>query len=89
MVEYVDGQEEALSSGLRPDGRNDWGVEPESRWGRLVRGEESETVPSDPGNWPAFYAELERAVREGGPPPVDPADAVATLEVLEAARRSD
>lgn len=87
VVEDVDGQEEALSSGLRPDGRNAWGVEPESRWGRLVRGEDSETVPSEPGNWPAFYTELERALREGGPPPVDPADAVATLEVLEAARR--
>jgi predicted dehydrogenase len=89
VVEDVDGQEEALSSGVRPHGRNDWGIEPESRWGRVVRGEDSEMVPSEPGNWPAFYAELERALREGGPPPVDPADAVATLEVLEAARRRD
>ena len=60
----------------------------ESRWGRLVKGEESEPVPSEPGAWPAFYTELERALREGGPPPVDPADAVATLEVIDAARRS-
>jgi scyllo-inositol 2-dehydrogenase (NADP+) len=89
VVRDVDGQEEALSSGLRPDGRKAWGIEPESRWGRIVRGDESKTVPTEPGNWPAFYAELERALREGGPPPVDPADAVATLEVLEAARRSD
>ena len=28
------------------------------------------------------------AVRDGAPPPVDPADAVRALEVLEAARRS-
>ena len=53
-----------------------------------MKGEESEAVPSEPGAWPVFYTELERALREGGPPPVDPADAVATLEVIDAARRS-
>jgi predicted dehydrogenase len=87
LVADVDGQEDALRSGLRPDGRSAWGVEPEHRWGRIVRGEHSEPVRSEPGDWPAFYSELERALREGGPPPVDPADAIATLEVLDAARR--
>ena len=84
VVAEVDGQEDALRSGRRPDDPGAWGVEPESRWGRLVQGEESEPVPSEPGAWPAFYTELERALREGGPPPVDPADAVAVLEVLDA-----
>jgi scyllo-inositol 2-dehydrogenase (NADP+) len=88
VVAEVDGQEGALGSGRRPDDPGPWGIEPESRWGRLVKGEESEAVPSEPGAWPAFYAELERALRMGGPPPVDPADAVATLEVIDAARRS-
>ena len=88
VVAEVDGQEDALRSGRRPDDPSTWGIEPESRWGRLVQGEESEAVPSEPGAWPAFYTELERALREGGPPPVDPADAVATLEVIDAARRS-
>jgi predicted dehydrogenase len=86
-VEELDGQEDALAAGARP-GHGDWGVEPPERWGRLVRGEESTPVPSEPGNWPAFYATLERALRTGGPPPVDPADAVAGLEVLDAARHS-
>jgi predicted dehydrogenase len=85
--EVVDGQEDALQSGLRPD-EHTWGIEPESHWGRLVRGEQSDTVPSEPGAWPTFYTQFERALREGGPPPVDPSDAVATLEVLDAARRS-
>jgi scyllo-inositol 2-dehydrogenase (NADP+) len=49
---------------------------------------ESEAVPSEPGGWPLFYRRLEHALREGGPPPVDPADAVAALEVIDAARRS-
>jgi len=88
VVADVDGQEDALRAGRRPDDADPWGVEPESRWGRLVKGEDSEPVPSEPGAWPAFYTEFERALREGGPPPVDPADAVAVLEVIDAARRS-
>jgi predicted dehydrogenase len=88
LVAEGDGQEDALRSGLRPDDPGTWGVEPESRWGRLVKGEQSEAVPSEPGSWPVFYTALERALRTGGPPPVDPADAVATLAVIDAARRS-
>jgi predicted dehydrogenase len=88
VVEGLDGQEDALRAGRRPDDSDTWGSEPESSWGRLVRGDQSEIVPSEPGAWPSFYAAFERALRESGPPPVDPRDAVATLEVLDAARRS-
>jgi predicted dehydrogenase len=88
VVAHVDGQEDALRSGLRPDGSDQWGLEPETHWGRLVRDEESEPVPSELGAWPTFYMQLERALRKGGPSPVDPAEGVAALEVLDAARRS-
>jgi predicted dehydrogenase len=88
VVRDLDGQEDALRSGARPDEMPDWGYEPKLRWGRLVRGDESAPVPSERGNWPQLYALLLRALRDGDPPPVDPHDAVATLHVLEAARRS-
>jgi len=88
VVAEVDGQEDALRAGRRPDDPGPWGIEPEERWGRLVHGDESEAVPSEAGAWPTFYTEFERALREGGPPPVDPADAVAVLGVIDAARRS-
>jgi len=89
VVDGVDGQEDALRSGKRPGATGEqWGAEPPARWGRLTRGEDSEPVPSEPGAWPEFYAELERALRAGGPPPVDPMDAVAVLQVLEEARKS-
>jgi len=88
VVQELDGQEDALRSGARPDDVPDWGSEPESRWGRLVSGEESTPVPSERGDWPRFYALLVRALRDGGRSPVDPRDAVETLRVLEAARRS-
>jgi len=88
VVSEVDGQEEALVSGARPDENGGWGAEPRERWGRLITGQESESIASERGDWPRFYSELERALREGSPPPVDPWDAVAGIEVLDAARRS-
>jgi predicted dehydrogenase len=88
VVDEVDGQEDALRDGLRPRGDEPWGVEPPARWGRLVRGEDTEPVRSEPGAWPEFYAAVERWLRDGGAPPVDPSDAVRVLEVVEAARRS-
>jgi hypothetical protein len=86
VVEGVDGQEDALARGDRPGAGSEWGVEPPERWGRLVHGEESEPAPSEPGAWPRFYVELEAALRAGGPPPVDPTDAITVLELLERAR---
>jgi scyllo-inositol 2-dehydrogenase (NADP+) len=86
VVAGLDGQEDALRAGLRPGRDVDWGVEPRSRWGELVRGDEREPVPSEPGAWPEFYEGLTRALREGAAPSVDPEDAVAVLEVIEAAR---
>ena len=88
LITDVDGQEEALRSGARPDDENAWGSEPEERWGRLISDRGSEPIPSSRGDWPRFYVELERALREGSPPPVDPWDAVAGLEILDTARRS-
>ena len=38
------------------------------------------------GDWPRFHSQLERALRRGSSPPVDPWDAVAGLEILDAAR---
>ncbi|GIE85484.1 Gfo/Idh/MocA family protein [Actinoplanes regularis] len=82
----MDGQEEALRAGRLPG--PDWGQEPVDRWGRLIVDGHSEPVPSLPGAYPDFYAKVVPMLRDGAPPPVDPADAIATLTVLEAARRS-
>jgi predicted dehydrogenase len=84
VIDALDSQEDALREGRRPDG--DWGSEPPASWGRLQRGEESEPVPSERGDWPAFYTGVERSLRTGDAPPVDPRDAVTTLELIEAAR---
>ncbi len=88
VVAEVDGQEAALVAGARPGDNGEWGAEPREKWGRLVDQQGSEPFPSERGDWPRFYLLLERALREGSPPPVDPWDAVAGLEILDAARRS-
>ena len=87
VVGHLDGQEDALRAGHRPD-EPGFGEEPPDRWGCLVHGDEKQPVPSERGRWCTFYEDMERALRLGGPPPVDPTDALRTLEVLEAARRS-
>lgn len=56
--------------------------------GWVVRGEERTPVPTAPGAHADLYRAAALAVRGRGPWPVDPADAVAVLAVLDAARRS-
>jgi predicted dehydrogenase len=89
VVEDDDGQTERVLAGRTPAGDGDaWGTVPESRWGSIYRGGVATPVPSRTGSWSAFYTGLARAIRGDGPPPVDPWDAVASLQVLDAARLS-
>jgi predicted dehydrogenase len=88
IVSEPDTQEDRLRAGDRPDIVEDWGVERTPNRPRLVAGERSVPLNGPPGNWPAFYALLREALRSGGPPPIDPRDAVAALRVLDAARTS-
>ena len=88
LVSHLDPQEAALRAGARPDTVDEWGKPEEQEYGRLIAGERSVPVPPEPGDWPRFYTLLRDALRNGGPLPVDPRDAVDTLRVLEAARRA-
>jgi predicted dehydrogenase len=86
-VHGLDPQEAALRDGARPGGPG-WGAVPEDGWGLLGAAGDARPHPSLPGDYPAFYAGVVAALREGAPAPVDPRDAVAALTVLQAARRS-
>ena len=86
-VKYgLDVQEAALRGGARPG--PGWGEEPQEQWGRLGIGDDARPVRTEPGAYPRFYAGVLASLRTGAPPPVDPADSVAVLEIIEAARRS-
>ena len=91
-VKYgLDGQEAALRTGELPDAPG-FGEEPPERWGLLGTEEAGagamEPVPTEPGRYLAFYEQMAEAVLHGGPPPVPLEDAIACLEVIEAARES-
>jgi scyllo-inositol 2-dehydrogenase (NADP+) len=84
----MDPQEAALREGARPSRGQRWGVEPEIAWGTLGDLNARRPVPTLDGDYPAYYAGIVSALREGTPPPVTAAEAVATIKVLEAARVS-
>jgi predicted dehydrogenase len=84
----MDGQEARLVAGESPAGDREWGAEPEDRWGHLFRSGAVEALPSERGRWDLFYPTFAAAVRGEAEVPVDPWDAVATAEVLDAARGS-
>jgi len=87
----IDPQEDALQSGMRP-GDPHWGLEPRERWGHIsadVNGVHIDgSLETPPGAYERFYTLLRDALLTGGPPPVDPADAVASLRIIEAAQQS-
>src|SRR5581483_10127969 len=84
----TDPQEDALRRGERPvsKGGDAWGTEPPERYGMLGVGDQVRRVPTERGNYGAFYAGVVRAIRDGAPPPVKIEEAVAVLEVIERAR---
>lgn len=84
VVSGTDPQEDALVRGLRP-GMPEWGRTPEHGWGVLVDGDGSRAVPAEPGSYEEFYRQLEAALRDGAPLPVEPASALPALEVIDAA----
>jgi predicted dehydrogenase len=71
-----------------PSPCKDWDDEDAEHRGWLVRGEEREPVARAPGGWVDFYVALVEALREGSTLPVDPREAVAALQILDAARTS-
>ncbi|HET6507678.1 MAG TPA: Gfo/Idh/MocA family oxidoreductase [Baekduia sp.] len=88
VVSGLDPQESQLRAGMRPD---------DPAFGHRAPGDAatfhdgsgtSERLAMERGDWPAFYAGVRDAIREGAPPPVPAADAIAVLDVLEAARAS-
>jgi scyllo-inositol 2-dehydrogenase (NADP+) len=95
---HGDVQEAALRAGERPDDQATrvsasreiprdqprWGEEPREHWGLLGVGDAAVPVRSEPGAYQQFYAGIVAALRNGAPPPVDPQDAVAGLEIIEA-----
>ncbi|MDP2079490.1 MAG: Gfo/Idh/MocA family oxidoreductase [Pseudotabrizicola sp.] len=85
----TDVQAQAVVAGRRPlDQMASWGFEPEASWGVLHTSQGEVSVPSEQGCYHAYYEAFSKAVRTGSPPPVTAEEAIAALQVLDAARIS-
>jgi predicted dehydrogenase len=86
-VKYgLDVQEAALRDGLGLASTG-FGQDPRDAWGLLGSGDNTKQIPTEAGSYQRFYEGVVHALR-GAAPPVDPADTVAGLEIIEAARLS-
>ncbi|MDI3194568.1 Gfo/Idh/MocA family oxidoreductase [Pseudarthrobacter sp. AL07] len=87
----IDPQEPFIAAGggpLDPE----YGVEAPEWAGSLGRGGHLDPLPTERGAYPEFYRLLAAKIDDGGassnlPHPVDPADAVEVLKIIEAARK--
>jgi predicted dehydrogenase len=77
----MDPQEAALRRGEAPGGPG-WGVDAED--GTLHTAGGTRTAPTIPGDYREYYRRIVKAVREGGPNPVSPFEALATMAMLAA-----
>lgn len=86
----IDPQEPYILAGGSPLD-SQYGVEATEWAGSLGRDGHLDALPTERGAYPEFYRLLGDKIRDGGttsalPVPVDPADAVETLKIIEAAR---
>jgi len=89
VIDGFDIQEQQLKSGGSPATLGtEWGVEPESAWGRFYDSDGSRPVPSERGAWDTYYPAVAGAIAGDVAPPVAAEDAIATAVVLDAARES-
>lgn len=86
-VKYgLDCQEDQLKAGLGP-GAPDWGRDPQAPTLYAAAGPAT-AAPLPRGDYPAYYAAIHAALRDGGANPVPPHQALAVMAVIDAARRS-
>ncbi len=80
----LDNQEPFLKEQRWP-GSDGYGVTPSSEWGTIGTGDELTPVPTEAGDYPAFYAGVAASIRDGAPSPVDPRDALEVVRIVERA----
>jgi predicted dehydrogenase len=83
----LDGQEPMLKLAQWP-GSEGYGSTPEAQWGLLgIDGSDEGLVPvpTEAGDYPAFYAGVAASILDGAPSPVDPREALEVVRIIERA----
>ena len=83
----LDPQEHAMIAGSRP-GNPGWGEDVPERYGQFGLGDDVRVVRTERGCYERYYAGVAAALAGQAPPPVSPEDAIAGLDIIEAAHRS-
>jgi scyllo-inositol 2-dehydrogenase (NADP+) len=84
----MDSQEAALKAGHAVGGA-DWGHDDPAAYGTLTDAAgERVTIPTRPGNYAAFYAQMAEAIGSGGPVPVSAEQAADVISIIACAQRS-
>lgn len=83
-VDGLDNQEPFLKEQRWP-GSDGYGVTPEAEWGLVGTGDDLTPVPTEAGDYPAFYAGVAASILDGAPAPVDPRDALEVVRIVERA----
>lgn len=82
----LDPQEATLKEGARPTDPG-FGLRTGGRPAVLGGHAEEREVPLEPGRYAAFYRGVAATLLQGAPPPVDPRDSVAVIELIERLHR--
>jgi predicted dehydrogenase len=80
---HLDVQEQAFKEGKIPAG-DDWGVEPEARWGQLHYEGETKAYPTLRGDYRVFYENVAEAIMGKAPLLVKLEQAIPVLRIIQA-----
>lgn len=84
---FLDVQEQAFKEGRKPEGEN-WGVDPEERWGILYLENETRPFPTENGDYRIFYQNVADAISKGSRLQVTLPQTIAVLKLIEGSFRS-
>lgn len=84
IKEQGDIQEDQLRAGISP-AHADFGKEPQSSYGKILRPDSSEDVISEQGNWLEYYQQIAQAIKGQAPPPVSELETLTTIKIIEQA----
>ncbi|WP_440903824.1 oxidoreductase [Catenovulum sp. SX2] len=83
----LDPQEDRLKAGATPSCAQ-WAAETEKSYGILYKDDSSAQFPTELGGYQAFFQQLNLAISENAQPPVDAADALKSIKIIELAMQS-
>jgi predicted dehydrogenase len=88
----MDVQEDALRAGISPEGKADWGVEPEANWGKMNTEYNGLSlvgnIKSETGDYRAYYQNIFKALQGEEELVVKPEQAAITIRIIELAIQS-